>query len=55
MVGDASVAFCVDRIQYDEQQIETGQQRVLESDVLHRRLVLIVLYDGNRVSTYRML
>ena len=39
-------------VKNDKQQIETRQQRVLKSDVLHRRLVLVVLQHTTRKHHY---
>lgn len=40
---DLPVLLSVHLVQHDEEQVKTGQQRVLEADVLHGCLVLVVL------------
>lgn len=43
VVGYFPVLLWVHLIQHDEEQIKTRQQRVLQANVLHGRLILIIL------------
>lgn len=43
VVRDLTVLLWVHLIQHDEEQIKTRQQGVLQTDVLHGGLILIVL------------
>lgn len=42
-IGNDVILIAVDHVQHDEQQIETGQQRILQANIFHGRFVLIVL------------
>ena len=50
VVGDLAVAVGLHLIQDDEQQIETGQERVLKANVLHRGLVLVILKQKGNIQ-----
>ena len=42
VVGNGAVVLGLDRVQYDEDEIETREERVLHGDVLHGRLERVV-------------
>lgn len=44
VVGDLAVVLGVHLVEHDEEQVEAGQQGVLQADVLHGGLVLVVLH-----------
>lgn len=49
VIRDLAVLLGIHLIQHDKQEVETGQQGVLEADVLHGGFILVVL---QRQSTF---
>jgi hypothetical protein len=40
-----------DHVEYDEEEVKARQERVLQANILHRRLVLVVLHAGHSTQT----
>jgi hypothetical protein len=43
VIGNGLVGGCINCVKHDKQQIKTGEQRILQSNVFHGRFELIVL------------
>jgi hypothetical protein len=43
MIWNYAILFPIHQIQHHKQQVETGQQWILQADVLHRSLILVIL------------
>lgn len=51
VVRDLTILLGIHLIQHDEEQVETGQQRVLQPDVLHGSLILVILQRDSKTET----
>jgi hypothetical protein len=43
VIGNGLVGGCINSVKHDKQKIETGEQRILQSNVLHGCFELVVL------------
>jgi hypothetical protein len=51
VIGNGLISGCINSVKHDKQQIKTGEQRILQSNVLHGRFELIVLQGKLSVYT----
>jgi hypothetical protein len=51
MIWNYAIMFAINQIQHHEQQVETWQQRILQTDVFHWSLILVILKQKARHVT----